>query len=110
VAASNAPTAAELAEHQPDPSFAVSGQDGEIIYLANCAACHGRHGDGDGSVRTLPPAGGLAEPVSRMSSAELSYRIANGMAGTPMPAFAATLTEAERWHLVRYLEDRWRQR
>lgn len=110
VAASNAPTAAGLAEHQPDPSFAASVGDGEIIYRANCAACHGRDGDGDGPVRTLPPAGGLAEPVSRMSSAELSYRIANGMAGVPMPAFAATLTAAERWHLVRYLEERWRQR
>jgi copper transport protein len=109
VAAANAPAAEELAPHQPDPEFAASAEEGEAIYRANCAACHGIEGDGRGPVRTLPPAGALPDAVSRMSSAELSYRIANGLAGTPMPAFAATLTDAERWHLVRYLEDRWRR-
>jgi copper transport protein len=106
VAAANAPPAGALAEHRPEPGFVASVAEGEAIYRANCAACHGIDGDGDGPVRTLPPAGPLDAAVDRMSSAELSYRIANGLAGTPMPAFAATLTESERWHLVRYLEER----
>ena len=42
-----------------------------------------------------------------MSDAEVSYRIANGLAGTPMPAFAASLTEQERRDLVSYLHQRW---
>jgi copper transport protein len=107
VAAVAAPTAEQLAEHEPPASFTASLEQGEAVYLANCAACHGTEGDGDGPVRTLPDAGGLAGPVGSMSPAELSYRIANGVAGTAMPPFAATLTEDERWHLVTYLEDRW---
>jgi copper transport protein len=109
VAAANAPTAEDLAEHRPEPGFVPSGAEGEAIYRANCASCHGIDGDGDGPVRTLPPPGPLGQAIGRMSSAELSYRIANGLAATPMPAFAATLTESERWHLVHYLEERWRR-
>ncbi len=101
------PTANELEQHRPPPEFTASHDAGEAVYLANCAACHGVAGDGDGPVRTLPDAGPLAASVAGMSSAELSYRIANGVAGTAMPAFAATLTELERWHLVSYLEERW---
>lgn len=107
VAAANAPSAAELADHEPDPELVISPGEGEALYRANCASCHGLDGGGDGPVRTLPAAGPLPEAVGRMSAAELSYRIANGLAGTAMPAFAATLTETERWQLVRYLEDRW---
>jgi copper transport protein len=108
VAAANAPTAAQLAEHAPDPTAETSVQRGEALFLANCAACHGRRGEGDGPVRTIPAAGRLDEAVGRMSSAELSYRIEYGLAGTAMPAFTGWLTEAERRDLVTYLEDRWR--
>lgn len=107
VALANAPAPGDLAEHVPPARFRASTEIGEAVYRANCAACHGVDGDGSGPVRTLPAAGALANAVTRMSSAELSYRIANGLAGTPMPAFAAALTEEERWHLVRYLEERW---
>jgi copper transport protein len=108
VAAANAPSAEALAEHVPPPELLRSIEEGAVLYRANCAACHGTDGRGDGPVRTLPPAGNLLPVVREMSSAELSYRIANGYAGTAMPAFAATLTEGERWNLVTYLEDRWR--
>jgi mono/diheme cytochrome c family protein len=42
-----------------------------------------------------------------MSAAELGYRIANGVAGTPMPAFAGVLSEPERLDLIAYLRSRW---
>ena len=42
-----------------------------------------------------------------MSQPEMSYRTAYGLAGTPMPAFAASLTEQERRDLVSYLRERW---
>jgi mono/diheme cytochrome c family protein len=48
----------------------------------------------------------MAEAVVRLSSRELEYRIANGMAGTPMPPFIGTLSEPERWDLVAYLRHR----
>jgi copper transport protein len=107
VAAAAQPAPEQLAEHVPPAGFTASPEQGEALYLANCASCHGVDGEGDGPVRTLPDAGPLPGPVRSMSAAELSYRIANGVAGTAMPAFAASLTEAERWHLVTYLEERW---
>ncbi|HVM24218.1 MAG TPA: copper resistance protein CopC [Candidatus Limnocylindrales bacterium] len=108
VATANAPPPDALAEHARPDGLVGSVEDGAALYRANCASCHGADGLGDGPVRTLPPAGDLREAVGGMTSAELSYRIANGYAGTAMPAFAATLTEGERWNLVTYLEDRWR--
>jgi copper transport protein len=108
VTAANAPTSVDLQEHVQPPVEPGAIERGEAIFLANCAACHGRDGEGDGPVATLPRSASLAERVPRMSSAELSYRIANGVAGTPMPAFAGRITEAERWQLIAYLEDRWR--
>ena len=106
VEAANRPTATDLAAHDPgDRQRSPVG--GERIYLANCASCHGANGDGDGLADTLPAAGELSQALASMSDAEVSYRIANGLAGTPMPAFAAILTEQERWDLVSYLRDRW---
>lgn len=108
VAAANAPSDADLAR-QP----AVGSPDldrGRAVYLANCASCHGRQGDGDGAVRTLPAAGGLGEAVRDASDAELSYRISYGVAGTPMPPFAGLLTSEERADLIGYLRDRWGSR
>lgn len=105
VEAANRPSPTDLAAHDPGDRR-LSSQSGERIYLANCASCHGPNGDGDGPVDSLP-AGDLPQAIATMSEAEVSYRIANGLAGTPMPAFAAILTEQERWDLVSYLRDRW---
>ena len=104
--AANQPSAADLAMHDPGDRLR-SPAAGRRIYLANCASCHGPEGDGRGPVDTLPAAGALSESIADLSEAEVSYRIASGLAGTPMPAFAAILTEQERWDLVSYLRDRW---
>ena len=105
VEAANRPTASELATHAEAGDG--SADAGEPIYLANCASCHGTDGAGEGPTRTLPEPVPLAESLAAMSDAEVSYRIANGLAGTPMPAFAASLTEQERRDLVSYLRQRW---
>jgi mono/diheme cytochrome c family protein len=103
VAAANAPTDAELGD-QP----AVESPDlenGRLVYRANCASCHGIELDGQGSIGSLPPAGGLVDGVRSASDAELSYRISYGLAGTAMPAFAGSLTAEERGDLIGYLRD-----
>ncbi|HEX7195734.1 MAG TPA: copper resistance protein CopC [Candidatus Limnocylindria bacterium] len=105
VEAANRPTAEELADlGDAGGGFADAGAG---VYLANCASCHGTHGEGDGPISVLPAPQPLDESVPDMTDAELSYRIANGLAGTPMPAFAASLTDRERHDLVAYLRERW---
>ena len=106
IEAANRPEASDLAAYQggDDPGSAEAGR---LIYLANCASCHGADGAGDGPSATLPRPRALQESIAGMSDAEVSYRIANGLAGTPMPAFAASLTEQERRDLVSYLHQRW---
>jgi mono/diheme cytochrome c family protein len=54
----------------------------------------------------LPPPGDLADRVAELSDGALAYRIAVGSDGTRMPAFAATLSENDRWDLVNYLRSR----
>jgi mono/diheme cytochrome c family protein len=56
-------------------------------------------------VATQPVAGSLLDAVRATSDAELSYRIAHGVAGTPMPSFAGLLTPDERADLIAYLHD-----
>jgi len=105
VTAANAPPSdLEPLDVPTDPAALARGED---LYRANCASCHGVDGDGRGPIRTLPPAGPLAEPISGMSPAELGYRIANGLAGTPMPGFAAVMPESDRLELIAYLRSRW---
>lgn len=107
VTAANATAAADELGPNPVPATAESLAAGERLYLANCASCHGSDGGGDGPVVTVPDAGPLREAVRTATDAELSYRIAVGVAGTAMPPFAGTLTADDRWDLVNYLRERW---
>jgi copper transport protein len=105
-AANQAPSAA-AAQSNAHPPSAKSVARGKILYLANCAACHGSQGEGDGPTaqRTelfLQP---LADRVPTLSDGSLAYRIAVGTVASGMPGFASTLTEDDRWDLVNYLRD-----
>jgi len=104
--AANAPVLADL-EQPPSTATAEDVMNGEALYRANCASCHGADGQADGPIATLPDAGELPKAIRDTSDAELGYRIARGIAGTPMPAFAGSLTPEERWQLVAYLRSRW---
>jgi mono/diheme cytochrome c family protein len=104
VDAANAPTEADLADMPP--LVDADAARGREVYLANCASCHGAELDGSGPVVTLPAAGSIMPFVRSASDEELSYRIAYGVAGTAMPAFAGTLTAEERGDLIGYLRAR----
>ena len=110
--------AAELANQPPATAAAVANPiaptsdsvaRGHNLYLANCAACHGISGAGDGvsAARMLPGPGDLSASVRVRSDGGLAYLIASGTVATRMPAFSTTLSEGDRWDLVNYLRSRW---
>lgn len=92
----------------PTPASADSVASGGRLYRANCAACHGDDGRGDGPTAAELPwrPEDLRSVTSRLTDGELAYRIAAGLAGTEMPAFSPLLSEAERWDLVNLLRER----
>jgi len=86
---------------------------GEQIYSANCAACHGANGAGDG------PAAAALDPkpadftdaamMNSLSDAYLFWRISQGGTVAPfnsaMPAWENALSEEERWQVIAYIRS-----
>ena len=64
-----------------------NSQRGRELYQRNCSSCHGPRGEGDGvgSAGLHPPAANLA--AHEYSLSRLSFVLANGVAGTSMPAW-----------------------
>jgi len=71
---------------------------GKPIFSSTCAGCHGL--DGRGGERA-PGIAGNAK-VERLTDAQISHIISNGISGTGMPAFR-TLKDEEVRALVRYV-------
>ena len=81
---------------------------GEELYQANCASCHGPEGQGDG-----PQAGELETPptdftdqavMAEKSANDLFQSISQGVSPS-MPAYGEKLAEDERWALAAYLRS-----
>lgn len=81
--------------------------EGQGLFVAHCAGCHGAGADGRGpyasalagAVPDLAQAGALA----RRTDAELEAVVRDGIAGTAMPAYARTLSDDERRKAVSFL-------
>jgi mono/diheme cytochrome c family protein len=98
------------------PEFSQeSAKKGQEVYVRiGCPACHGDLGRGDG-----PSAPGLIDDWEHpIRPADLTKRwtyrggptrediyrtFTTGMNGTPMPSFAESLTDEERWQLVDFI-------
>lgn len=77
---------------------------GKGLFAANCAACHGEAGKGDGPLASMfkPPPKDLASmTIMLQSDGALFWKVSAGRA--PMPAFDVVLSEEQRWQLVGYL-------
>ena len=81
--------------------------EGQGLFVAHCAGCHGAAGDGRGIL-----ASGLGAPVPDLSTplslatrsdADLVTVVRDGAAGTAMPTFGRVLTDDERWKVVAFL-------
>ncbi len=81
---------------------------GREIYVERCQSCHGREGRGDGTEEQRTDEGYPIRPADYTqglfkggsASSQLYYRIAKGMAGTPMPE--SPLPAEQIWDLVHY--------
>ena len=89
------------------------GNNGKELFVASCAPCHGNSGAGDGpSSASLMddwnhpcrPAD-LRTPNTRIGRTftALHRVLLTGIDGTPMPSFAESLSEEQRWEVVAYI-------
>ncbi len=87
----------------PDTSENVAA--GRALFQQNCVVCHGTRGLGDGPAAfTLNPRPfNLVLHVPQHATGEIHYWISEGVVGTQMPAWKETLTETQRWQIVRFL-------
>lgn len=81
-------------------------QEGQQMFMASCAMCHGT----DGHARTslglamYPPAMDLTSPhVQHWTDAELFWIIQNGVRLTGMPAWKSMISETDTWKLVNFI-------
>jgi len=88
----------------------TQGVPGEYAGQRNPAACHGASGAGDGPAANgmSPPPADLRRVVQRPTAGDgyLMWAISDGGAamGSAMPAFKDTLSETDRWQIIRYIE------
>lgn len=106
------PAAKSDTREEPVDVLASSAQDlGHGLYAAQCAACHGASGMGDGPAAYLlyPKPRDFTSGLFRFKStmgnqpptdADLKRIVHNGIPGTAMPAFASVLTEKQIDSLV----------
>lgn len=94
-------------EQNPIPRTAQSIERGKLIFLKDCAICHGAEGRGDG-----PAAASLAkhpEDLTQIAAPPwfpdgvVAYRIANGR--ELMPAWKGVLSAGEIWDLINYIRS-----
>lgn len=79
--------------------------DGETIYNAECADCHGLTGVGDGerAVELTRPVGDLTDQIEQVSlSDQVVYTIVTEGQGSQMPAYADELSDDQRWAVTAY--------
>ena len=80
--------------------------DFSFLYTRNCSGCHGRNGTGGAAI-------GLADPVYLAIADDATIRrvTADGVVGTPMPAFAqrsgGMLADSQIDVIVRGIRTRW---
>lgn len=96
-----------------DPAPAEAGDEaavirGEAIYQAQCAACHGATGQGDGpeAAGLNPPPADFTSPLHRIHGArDLIFWVENGIPGSAMPAFGDRLSDQEIADVVAYVQS-----
>lgn len=91
------------------PFTAPSILRGAKVFAADCAACHGAEGHGDGRLaKSTPvtPADLTAAHIFEHSDGDLFWWISEGIAAGGMPGFAGILDERGRWDVINFIHAR----
>jgi mono/diheme cytochrome c family protein len=94
-------TGSGIAQQAANPFFGDAqaiAQGGEV-YSKNCTGCHGA----SGGAGEIGPAIVSAEQADRRSDAQILTTIRNGVAGTPMPAFAGKIADDDILRVAAWL-------
>ncbi len=96
--------------HSPTGFSTASIDGGKTLFAENCATCHGAQARGDGPLaKTLPipPADLTEEHLWMHQDGELFWWLTHGIenpeGGLAMPAFAAKLSDDDRWSVIDYI-------
>ena len=91
----------------PTPDTPETVAAGRGIYERLCLVCHGARGAGDGPAAfTMNPRPlDLRIHVPLHAAGEHFHWISEGIPGTAMPGWRSTLSDTERWQLVRYIQS-----
>jgi len=96
-------------EPQGWPTFNQSGlQEGKELYVSRCLTCHGCAGNGLGSyagTQSVTPADFKQEPFRSMPDDQWFWHVSEGVPGTLMPTWKASLTEDQRWKVIGYIQQ-----
>lgn len=101
--------------HNDNDTWTKRVAEGRELYNTYCAACHGENGDGKGAAsgalvdnwnHPIKPADLRKAYIrSGRNLSDVFKAITTGLDGTPMVSFRESLTEAERWSLVAYIDS-----
>jgi mono/diheme cytochrome c family protein len=101
------PTAVE--EKNPLPINAATLAAGKKLFAANCQACHGAEGKGDGPdadkkyAETMDLT--LAARAARNADGQVFYKMWNGRLNPKMPAVSEKMTKEQAWAVVAYVQS-----
>ncbi len=96
-------------QRNPYPNVTKAIDAGREVYEANCKACHGPRGrgDGDAGLDLIPSPALLTELSKNQGAADeyLLWTVSEGgqQFGTAMPAFKNRLNEDQTWQVISYL-------
>jgi mono/diheme cytochrome c family protein len=89
----------------PIPGNSASIQRGKDLFILNCASCHGKGAEGNGSAAAVltPKPANLKKMSGTHPDGDLAWKIENGRG--PMPAWKNILSQDQIWDLVNYIQS-----